>query len=151
MRLGTLDLHRATVGVLSRDQLADAVVLAGLATEIVLHLLDPDGRDHDTEVGEPGAGEDATGMAGTTLGWLPGVHAEVHQASGMVSGREGIGVDQALLRIRAHAFAQDEPIEQVARRIVDRDLVLDQVAGTRDDGRDGRDGGPAGPDLERDR
>ncbi len=64
------------------------------------------------------------------MGWLPGVHAEVHQASGMVSAREGVDVGEALLRIRGYALAHSVPLDEVARRIVDRDLVL---ADDRDD------------------
>lgn len=119
IRLGTLDLHRDTIGALSRPQLADALILAGLATEILLDLADADPPSADETDDSPGAGAD-------TLGWLPGVHAEVHQASGMVSAREHIGVDAALLRIRGYAYAHGEPIEQVARRILERTLTLDE-------------------------
>ncbi|MET0189604.1 MAG: GAF and ANTAR domain-containing protein [Pseudonocardia sediminis] len=143
VRLGTLDLHRDTAGPLTRGQLADALVLAGLATEVLLELTvsGPDAAS-DAAAVPVGVGPSTTvegGVAGAdgAMGWLPGVHAQVHQASGMVSGAEGIGVDKALLRIRAHAFAHSEPIEQVARRIVDRELILDPD-----------DGEPAGTEVE---
>lgn len=119
VRLGTLDLHRDAVGVLTRDQLADAGTLASVATEILLDLAG-NGARWAPEV------DDRVGPEEDTAGWLPGVHAEVYQASGMVSGRERVGVDAALLRIRAHAYSHGEPIEQVARRILDRTLTLDE-------------------------
>lgn len=125
VRLGTLDLHRATVGALSRQQLADALVLAGLATETLLELAEnPDPSPENA--GPEGAGPGVLGP-GSGAGWLPDVHAEVHQASGMVSAREHVGVGEALLRIRAYAFSHGEPIHQVARRIIDRDLTLGQT------------------------
>ena len=114
VRLGTLDLYRETRGPLGRDEFADALVLAGLATEMLL-----------------GGSPDRSSQTG---GWLPDVHAEVHQASGMVSVQEGVGVVEALQRIRAHAFARSIPIDQVARRILDRDLVLDDDQFRTDEG-----------------
>ncbi|RZT86789.1 hypothetical protein EV383_3687 [Pseudonocardia sediminis] len=146
VRLGTLDLHRDTTGPLTRGQFADALVLAGLATEVLLELtvsgpdVGSDAAAVPVGVGPSTPEENGTAGATADMGWLPGVHAEVHQASGMVSGAEGIGVDRALLRIRAHAFAHSEPIEQVARRIVDRELILDPD-----------DGGPTRPGVEEDR
>lgn len=141
VRLGSLDLHRCTVGALTRDQYGDALALAGLATELLLELT----------AGSPGAGDagavpatyDDEPMIGAEhLGWLPTVHAEVHQASGMVSARESIGVDAALLRIRGYAFARSQSIVQVARRILDRTLTLDA---------DDEQEGPTGPIVETDR
>lgn len=118
-RLGTLDMYRTVAGPLSREQLADALVLAVLATEALLELA-------EQVVPVPGPEADTGRPA---VGWLSDVHAHVHVASGMVSARAGIGVDAALLRIRAHAFASGEPISEVARRIIDRDLVLGPGAG----------------------
>lgn len=120
VRLGTLDMNRSAAGPLAREQLADALALAGLATEALLELAEhpepvPDGVDADPPP--------------RVAGWLSDVHADVHVASGMVSAQEGIGVDAALLRIRAHAFVSGERISEVARRIIDRDLVLDPGTG----------------------
>lgn len=148
IRMGTLDLHRTTVGPLSRPQLADALVLATLAAETLLELvldpdLDPDvssGFGSDYRPDPDGSGDPRT--PGES-GWLPDVHAEVHQASGMVAAREDIGVGEALLRMRGHAFAHGAPIHQVAQRIVDRSLVLDDHHPP--------DEGPESPDMETDR
>jgi AmiR/NasT family two-component response regulator len=50
--------------------------------------------------------------------------AEVHQASGMVSIQLAITVDEALARLRAHAFANDQSVAAVAQQIVSRGLRL---------------------------
>ncbi|MCM6761750.1 GAF and ANTAR domain-containing protein [Rathayibacter sp. ZW T2_19] len=44
----------------------------------------------------------------------------VHQATGMILARHGITADDALLLLRAHAFAQGRPVSEVAEEIVDR-------------------------------
>jgi hypothetical protein len=136
VRLGALDLHRTTAGDLTPEQLADALALAGLATETLLEL---------AESGlEP--------LLGT--GWLPDVHADVHVASGMVAVRAGVSLRTALLRIRGHAFTHGQSIHQVARRIIARELDLsDPPDRHRNDGHDGHDGhdgpdSPPAPDPE---
>lgn len=118
VRLGTFDLHRAEAGALEPAQLGAAVMLAGLVTETLLEHADADPDDGS------GGGPDGDGAEPVEAGWLADVHAEVHQASGMVSVAEHIGVGEALVRIRAYAFAHSSPIADVAARIVARELVL---------------------------
>jgi hypothetical protein len=114
VRLGTLDLYRVTTGPLTAAELGAALLLAGLATETLLELA----ADHGPK--GYGAGDGAADDAG----WLADVHAEVHQASGVVSVAEHIGVGEALVRIRAHAYARGVPIAEVAARIIARELDL---------------------------
>ncbi|ONI91885.1 hypothetical protein ALI144C_00445 [Actinosynnema sp. ALI-1.44] len=102
--LGTLDCHRATTGSLSQPQAVDGLVLAELAFEAVL--------------------DEIAGHPPDDLGWISDIHAEVHQASGMVRDQLGVSMQEALLRIRAHAYANDIPLAAVARRIVSRQLLL---------------------------
>lgn len=116
IRLGTFDLHRRSAGPLAGDELADALAMATLATEALLELAE--------QVGVPHPDDQDDLVTGSSAGWLPDVHAEVHAASGMVSAQTGTDVRSALLRIRAHAFASGEPIHDVARRIVARDLIF---------------------------
>lgn len=130
IRLGTFDLHRRTAGPLTDEQLADALAMATLATEALLELAEQDGPP------DPGGGREVA------AGWLPDVHADVHAASGMVSAQTGSDVRSALLRIRAHAFGSGEPIHEVARRIIDRDLTFPLP----DDNGPGH--GPTAPDEE---
>jgi len=49
---------------------------------------------------------------------------EVHQATGMVAARNSIGVDDALLLLRGHAFAAGRPVRDVAADVVARRLDL---------------------------
>ncbi|WP_127937462.1 ANTAR domain-containing protein [Nonomuraea polychroma] len=44
--------------------------------------------------------------------------AHIHQASGVVAVQLGCSPDQALLRLRAYAFAGNEPLSQVADRVL---------------------------------
>jgi hypothetical protein len=104
IRLGSLDCYRTTPGPLSPDQVGDALVLAEAAFAAVLGAV---------------AGHDPN-----DLGWISDVHAEVHQACGMVMYQLKITIEEALLRIRAYAYAHDLPIGAVARQIVNRQLSL---------------------------
>ncbi len=113
IRLGTLDLFRASAGGLSRVQLSDALALAEIATEVLLEHSEP----------EPGRDTDARG----DVGWLPDVHGDVHVASGMVSVQTGTDVGAALLRLRGFAYAGGEPLHDVARRVIEHSLVFDQT------------------------
>jgi hypothetical protein len=106
VRLGVLVLHRVTAGPLPPERILDALVLA----DVVLTLL------LDEQTSTPGDPARWLGD-GDSLG-----RAEVHQATGMVSVQLGVGVDQALLRLRAHAYAQELPILEVARAVVNRTL-----------------------------
>ena len=52
------------------------------------------------------------------------LRAEVHQAAGMTSVQLDIPIDQALLRVRAHAWTHNRPLREVAHRIVTGRLHL---------------------------
>ncbi|PPK65099.1 GAF and ANTAR domain-containing protein [Actinokineospora auranticolor] len=102
VRLGSLDLYRDETGPLGRVEMADALVLADLATQGV--VADLDGHDvHD-------------------LSWLADPHLELHQAAGMVQVQLGSTTEVALLRLRAHAFSSGVPLAEVARQVVARTL-----------------------------
>jgi GAF domain-containing protein len=47
---------------------------------------------------------------------------EIHQASGIVAVQVSCSVEEALLRLRAWALAADEPLSEVARRVVGHTL-----------------------------
>jgi AmiR/NasT family two-component response regulator len=51
--------------------------------------------------------------------------AEVSQATGMVMAQLGIDAAEALVRLRAHAYATDRSAVDVARDILDRRLRLE--------------------------
>ena len=48
--------------------------------------------------------------------------AEVHQATGMVSVQLGVSLAEALVRLRAHAWAEDRLLADVAADVVARRL-----------------------------
>lgn len=56
--------------------------------------------------------------------------AQVHQAAGMMSVQLGVGITDAMVRLRAHAYTHDRPLAAVATDIVARRLRFppDQVA-----------------------
>lgn len=108
IRIGALVLHRTSPGPLSPEQVHDAHVVADIIMSL---LLDELTRLHlDAEV--------------PLVDRMPLSRAEVHQATGMLSVQLGVSMDEALVRLRAHAFAHDRPVVEVARDIVARRLRL---------------------------
>lgn len=108
-RIGALTLYQHRPGPLGEEPYADALVLAGVVTGAVLAM-----------------------QAGATDGGLAsglpdgGVHhAEVHQASGIVSVQLDIGVGEALVRIRARAFTEGRTVAEVALDVVNKRLRLE--------------------------
>jgi hypothetical protein len=53
-------------------------------------------------------------------------HPQLFQAQGMVMVQLGIGIDEALARMRACAYAENLRLGEVARDIVERRLRLDR-------------------------
>ena len=102
IRLGVLDLYRDVTGGLSAAHFGEALAYADAATSIVLHLQDqmPMGELHP-QLFDPTHDR-----------------VEVHQATGMVSVQAGVGLTDALLLLRARAFADDRPVLEVARDVL---------------------------------
>jgi hypothetical protein len=112
IRVGVLDLYRDTAGSLDDTELAEALAFADAATTILLHL--PTGAE----------GEDMhPGLVA-----LVENRAQVHQATGIVSVQAVLGLAEALLLLRAHAFAAERPILDVARDVIARVLRFAPVA-----------------------
>jgi hypothetical protein len=112
--LGALNLYRDRPGPLTDEQYADALVLADVAAEFLLLL------QADAPPGELAKELEASGS----------FHYVVHQASGMVSAQLGVAVDHALVRLRAFAFANGQPLTDVARSVVNRTLRFDPATDT---------------------
>ncbi|MHB8670400.1 MAG: GAF and ANTAR domain-containing protein [Acidimicrobiales bacterium] len=106
IRLGALNIYRDRPGALSEDQYADALVMAGVAVRSILAM----------QAHAPPGTVAAELEAGSDFRFV------VHQASGMVSVQEGVGVGEALIRLRAHAFANDRSLTGVAEDVVARRL-----------------------------
>jgi GAF domain len=114
VNLGVLDLYRAAPGGLDREQYRDALSAADIAALMML------GQRTDP-VGVGGMGED-DGSGGNWLDDVSGRHSEVHQATGMVLAQLGINATEALSRLRAHAFAEQRLLVDVAHDVVTRRL-----------------------------
>jgi hypothetical protein len=108
VRLGALNLYRDRTGALDDDQHADALVMAGVAARAVL----------DMQAQAPPGGLAAEMEAGSNFRFV------VHQAAGMLRGELGISVAEALVRLRAYAFANDLMLDEVAEDVVTRRLKL---------------------------
>ncbi|MGW1714423.1 ANTAR domain-containing protein [Streptomyces sp. NPDC002156] len=106
--VGTLDLYRDTVGELTSDELWTAGCVARLVTVSLTDLSRTarlDGRDGLVDLAD---------------------HDEIHQAAGMIMAQLGIGADDALARLRAHAFAHGRTVLVVARDVLGRRRRLDR-------------------------
>ena len=108
-RLGALNLYRDRPGQLSEDQHADALVMAEVAALAVLAM----------QAGAPPGELAAELEAGGDF------HDVVHHAAGMVAAQLDVSVAVALIRLRAYAFANDRPLDQVAEDVVARRLRFD--------------------------
>ncbi|MEX3105491.1 MULTISPECIES: GAF and ANTAR domain-containing protein [unclassified Streptomyces] len=107
--LGTLDLYRETSGSLSDDHIRTALLVADAVALAVIAL------DH------------ASARREGVVTWLAAAEAdreEVHQATGMMMVRLGVNAEEALLRLRARAFAEGRTTTEIARGVIDGTLDL---------------------------
>lgn len=106
VRLGALNLYRDRTGPLTNNQYADALVMAGVAARAVLEMqaMAPPGR------------------LGPSFELGADLRLVVHQAAGMVSVQLGVSLAEALVRLRAHAFAEERLLAAVAEDVVARRL-----------------------------
>jgi hypothetical protein len=107
--LGALSLYRDRPGALTDVQASDAYLMASVAARAVLSM-------------QAGATQD---MIGDELEREGTFDFAVHQAAGMVSVQGAMSVGDALVALRAHAFAHDCTSSELALRIVARDLRFD--------------------------
>jgi hypothetical protein len=106
IRAGVLSLYRARPGPLTPQQLADALVFADIALQLLL----------DSYAGISGSADYRP------LDGLSDSRAEVYQATGMISVQLSVSLEEALARLRAHAFAAETSLDSVARDVVSRTL-----------------------------
>jgi hypothetical protein len=112
--VGALDLFRAQPGPLSGEDVTGAVAAAELATIPLLDLLDADLQAAVT---------DPHSNAWAELNTLSRV--EVSQATGMLVAQLEIEPAEALVRLRAHAYATNRTATDVAHDILERRLKLE--------------------------
>src|ERR1700759_1780701 len=122
IRAGALGLYRGSPGSLSQRQLGDLLILADMATVMLLDGAHGGGDDGD---GEDGDGEDGDGIAVDGQPRDLALHrAEIDQATGMLTVQLGVPAGGAFARLRAYAYAQDRRLADVAGAIVARRLRL---------------------------
>ncbi len=112
--IGALDLFRHTPGPLGGENLAGGLFAARLAT---LPLLDLAGGDLEGEA----AGDSGEG----TREFASLERVEVYQATGMIMAQCDVDPAEALVRLRAYAFAHDLTASEAAWRVVQRQVALD--------------------------
>lgn len=102
VRLGALNLYRDRVGPLTGDQHSDGWAMADIAARWVL----------DSQAGAP------PGTIAEQLDRGADLHFSVHNAAGMVSVQLGVGVAEAIVRLRGYAFSHERPIRDVAEDVI---------------------------------
>jgi hypothetical protein len=107
-RLGVLDVFRSSAGGLSRQELRQAF---DFADQAVTALLDA----HESATAEPDGWDEAMEH-----------RAALFQAQGMVMVQLRVSLAEAMVRIRAHAYAENRPLHDVAADIVARRLRFDR-------------------------
>ncbi|MEF3114108.1 ANTAR domain-containing protein [Streptomyces chrestomyceticus] len=102
-RFGTLTGYRSRPGPLTRQQAHDGLRVADVLAGQLLAWW-------------PGAG---AGHSGAGAAGAVEVHRiEVYQAAGVLSHRLSVAVDEALVRLRAQAYAADRPVTDIAHDIL---------------------------------
>jgi hypothetical protein len=112
--LGALDLFRSVAGPLSTAQLADAIMVADAAAQILLDLVDK--------------ARSATGRGDPLAQWAQVAslsRVEVYQATGMLMAQLDLSPAAALVRIRAYAFANELTASEVAQLVTSRNLRME--------------------------
>lgn len=108
--LGVLTAYRSRTGQPSAGQYADGLILSSLATAELVRQEAGIGTRPDRGIFEPGLYD----------------QSPLQVAAGMVAESLNISIVAALVRIRARAFADDQPVSKTAMQIVERQLVLEK-------------------------
>ncbi len=120
IRLGVLSLYRDGAGELSEPDQVEALSFADAATALLLHLhaqSPPDGQAEDEPVtDEP----EAAGAVTMSLGAITVLEdrAEIHQATGVVAVQASCTIAEALVLLRARAYASDRSILELSRDVL---------------------------------
>ena len=112
--IGALDLFRYAAGPLSAGQLGVAVLVAEAAAATLLDLA----GHADEETAFPHPEEPSSQLTS----WS---RIEVYQATGMIMAQLHVPSSEALVRLRAYAYAHDLSARAVARLVVSRQLRLE--------------------------
>jgi hypothetical protein len=112
VRFGALSLFRERPGPLSDAQSSDAYLMTSVIGRALLTM----------QAGSP-PGDLAQELQGQS-----GLDFRVHQAAGMVAVQASLTVKEALVLIRAHAYATQSELAQVAGAIVTRSTYFDPLS-----------------------
>jgi hypothetical protein len=107
--IGALNLYHDRPGALTDGQVADALVVAQVASRTVLAW----------------QADAPSGTVAWQLEQAPNHRVEVHQATGRISVQTGISLDNAFVLLRAYAFSHDRRISDVAADVAAGQLRLD--------------------------
>lgn len=107
VRVGALDVYRDRTGALSEATSADAVLFAESALQRLLNA-------NDSPMG-----------ADTLLSDVTETRFEVYQAQGMIMAQLGVGPEEAMLRLRAHAFVSEQRLAKVADGVLGGSIILE--------------------------
>ena len=107
-RAGVLDVYRSDETTLSPAALADALGFASICLDTLLS---------GDEARSDGAPADTVGDA------FRGSF-EVYQAQGKLAVQLGVSLEEAMVRLRAHSFALNRPVREVARDVLAGTMVL---------------------------
>lgn len=113
--LGCIDVFRTEAGWLSREQRADALLLADVTAHALVDLHAMGGLDWES--------------SDSSAEWT-----QVNQATGMVAAQMDADMATALACMRSYAFAYDLSIFAVADEVISRRLRLDAGVGIRPGG-----------------
>jgi len=105
---GVLNVYVGRAGPLAYQQLTMALTFAEIATEVLLN------EESTVEDGRLHLGVE------TVLNY----RAEVYQAQGAVMVELGVSLAEALVRMRAHAFANNQPLAELAGLIMSGHVQL---------------------------
>ncbi len=114
VRFGALSLFRDSPGPLSETQSSDAYLMASVIGRAILAM----------QAGAPRNSLSRELEGQSTFDF------SVHQAAGMVSVQGSLSMKDALVAIRAHAFATKITSSALAQRVISREIHLDPISGT---------------------
>ena len=106
-RAGAMDVYRREAGSLDQGALSQAMTFADVAMRLLLD------SQQSSRAGARAELDDALAY-----------RLEVYQAQGMVMVDLGVSLDEAMARLRAHAYAHERSLTDVSRDILDGSLRL---------------------------
>lgn len=104
-RVGVLETYRTEPGAMSERDTARSLLVCHAAMVVLL--------DSSND-----------GMLTVGGGVLP-YRAEVHQATGMIVAQLDVSAEEAFVRLRARAYAEERAVEDVAQDVIDRRVRFD--------------------------